>query len=244
MQDESRWKQLGKIVGEDNLILDTARLNGRWPGAPPKAIVRPADPEQVCEILRLAHSERLTVAPSGSLTKQCLGGIPRQIDLLLSLERMNRVTDYQPADLTVTVEAGVRMANLEAALQRENQILPLDAPFSAEATVGGVIATNGSGPRRLAYGTARDMVLGPIRKRHRCVVPSQEHGAGGRCLIERSERKVAGGACGHDGETYGVRRGCAAGENVVRARAVACGRRVIKPRLQVRDVRGQAVIGR
>ncbi len=73
---------------------------------------------------------------------------------------MNRITDYQPADLTVTVEAGVRMSELAAALRREKQILPLDAPFAGEATAGGVIATNGSGPRRLAYGTARDMVLG------------------------------------------------------------------------------------
>jgi len=60
----------------------------------------------------------------------------------------------------VTVEAGVRMADLAARLRAEKQMLPLDAPFGAEATVGGVIATNGSGPRRLAYGTARDMVLG------------------------------------------------------------------------------------
>jgi glycolate oxidase FAD binding subunit len=102
----------------------------------------------------------LAVAPTGSLTKQRLGGIPRKIDLLLSLERLNRIADYQPADLTVTVEAGVRLADLSAALRREKQMLPLDAPFAAEATVGGVLSTNGSGPRRLAYGTARDMVLG------------------------------------------------------------------------------------
>jgi len=152
-------KRLGEIVGEGNLTLSPV-LNGRWPGAPPKSIVRPADREQVCEVLRFAYAERLSVAAAGSMTKQRLGGPPRETDILLSLERLNRITDYQAADLTVSVHAGVRMTELAAALRRENQMLPLDPPFGAEATIGGVLATNGSGPRRLAYGAARDMVLG------------------------------------------------------------------------------------
>jgi glycolate oxidase FAD binding subunit len=161
MPDDSCWKRLAEIVSTEHFTVDPVRLlDGRWPGPPPKAMARPADAQQVQDILHLAHRERLTVAPTGGLTKQRLGGIPRQIDLLLSLERLNRIPDYQPADLTVTVEAGVRLADLSAALRREKQMLPLDAPFGAEATVGGVLATNGSGPRRLAYGTARDMVLG------------------------------------------------------------------------------------
>jgi glycolate oxidase FAD binding subunit len=160
MLDNSRRKRLAEIVGDEHLTTETAQLGGRWPGTPPKAIARPGNREQVCELLRLAHSERLTVAAAGGLTKQRLGGVPRAIDFILSLERMNRITDYQPADLTVTVEAGVRMADLATTLQSERQMLPLDPPFGATATVGGVIATNGSGPRRLAYGSARDMVLG------------------------------------------------------------------------------------
>jgi glycolate oxidase FAD binding subunit len=151
-------KKLGDIV-DGNLTLHPP-LDGRWPGSPPQAIARPGDREQISEILRVAQAERFAVSPTGSMTKQHLGGIPQEIDLLLSLERMNRITDYQPADLTATVDAGVRMADLSAALNQQNQMLPLDPPFGSEATVGGVIATNGSGPRRLAYGTARDMVLG------------------------------------------------------------------------------------
>ena len=160
MLDDSFLKRLAEIVGDEQPSFETAQLNGRWPGAPPKAIARAGNQEQVCELLRLAHGERLTVAAAGGLTKQRMGGIPRAIDFILSLERMSRITDYQPADLTVTAEAGVRMADLGATLQNEKQMLPLDPPFGAEATVGGVIATNGSGPRRLAYGSARDMVLG------------------------------------------------------------------------------------
>jgi glycolate oxidase FAD binding subunit len=161
MPDVFSWKPLAEIVGTEYFAADPARqLNGRWPEPPPKAMVHPADAQQTREVLRFAHHERLAVAPAGSLTKQRFGGIPRKIDLLLSLERLNRIADYQPKDLTVTVEAGVRMADLSATLRQEKQMLPLDAPFGGAATVGGVLATNGSGPRRLAYGTARDMVLG------------------------------------------------------------------------------------
>ncbi len=160
LREDSRSKQLGAIVGEEHLTFDTAQLNGGWPGAPPKAIARPGSREQVGELLRLAHAEQLTVSAGGSLTKQHLGGIPRPIDLMVSLERLNRITDYQPNDLTLSVETGIRMADLTATLRKKGQMLPLDPPFGAQATVGGVIATNGSGPNRLAYGSARDMVLG------------------------------------------------------------------------------------
>ena len=160
MRDESCWKQLAAIVGEEHVAFDIATLDGRWPWTPPKAIIRPASGEEVGELLRLARSERMTLAAAGRMTKQRLGGVPRPVDFILSLERIDRITDYQPADLTVTVEAGLRMTELGAALRNQKQMLPLDPPFGAEATVGGVIATNGSGPRRLAYGTIRDMVVG------------------------------------------------------------------------------------
>ena len=160
MPDDS-WKRLEEIVGAAHLTHDTGCLRQRgWDGPSPQAILRPGNREQVCEVLRLAHAEGLRVAPAGNCTKQRLGGIPRAIDLLLWLDRMNRITEYQAADLTITVEAGVRIEDLAAALRAEGQMLPLDVPFGSEATIGGVIATNGSGPRRLAYGSARDMVLG------------------------------------------------------------------------------------
>ena len=155
------WRRLGEMVGEEHLSFDAGRLlDGRWDDPLPNAIVRPANRKQAREVVLLAHSGRRTVAPAGGCSKQRFGGVPRRIDFLLSLDRLNRITDYQAADLTVTVEAGVRMADLAATLQGQGQMLPLDPPFGAEATVGGVLATNGSGPRRLAYGTARDMILG------------------------------------------------------------------------------------
>ncbi len=161
MQQESYRKRLAEIVGDEHLTFDTEFLRERgWEGPLPQAIVHPHSPEQVAEVMKLACAERLKVSPAGALTKQRMGGVPRQIDLILSLDRLNRVTDYQPADLTVTVQAGLPIRELDAALRAQGQMLPFDAPFAAQATVGGVLATNGSGARRLKYGTSRDMLLG------------------------------------------------------------------------------------
>ena len=78
----------------------------------------------------------------------------------LSTTAMNRLLQYEPADLTLSVEAGMPYAVLEATLAQHRQMLPLDPSWAAESTVGGVVAANLSGPRRRLYGTARDMIIG------------------------------------------------------------------------------------
>ncbi len=70
------------------------------------------------------------------------------------------MVEYEPADLTVTVEAGIRLSELQGLLGQSGQWLPLDPPCAPEATIGGILATNASGPARIAYGTARDLVIG------------------------------------------------------------------------------------
>ncbi|HEV3030949.1 MAG TPA: FAD-binding oxidoreductase, partial [Polyangia bacterium] len=77
----------------------------------------------------------------------------------VSLRRLARVTAHEVADMILSVEAGARLRDVQAALAAHDQWLPLDSPF-ADATIGGVLATNSSGPRRLGYGTSRDLVLG------------------------------------------------------------------------------------
>ena len=73
---------------------------------------------------------------------------------------MKRVLQYEPRDLTISVEAGLPFAELNALLARNNQMIPLDGPYADEATVGGMVAANISGERRRLYGTARDLVIG------------------------------------------------------------------------------------
>jgi glycolate oxidase FAD binding subunit len=89
-----------------------------------------------------------------------LGMPPTRCDLVLGTTGLNRVVEYEPADLTVTVEAGLALAELQKLLGEQGQLLALDPAVEPAATIGGVIATNASGPLRFAYGTARDLVIG------------------------------------------------------------------------------------
>jgi glycolate oxidase FAD binding subunit len=89
-----------------------------------------------------------------------LGFPPRAADLVVQTERLNEIVEYEPADLTVTVQAGMTLGDVQARLRAEGQMLALDPAAADRATIGGLIAANASGPLRLLYGTARDIVIG------------------------------------------------------------------------------------
>lgn len=158
-------EQLTEVVGPTHLSFEfpaSMALDGLHPGY----MVSPATPAETAQVLNLANCEKLGVLPCGNGTKFGLGSIPRAGDVVLSLGRLNRIVDYDAPNLTVTVEAGVTLGELERVLGSQGNFLPLDAPF-VDSTVGGVIATNSSGPKRLLYGSARDLTLGV-----RAVLPS------------------------------------------------------------------------
>jgi glycolate oxidase FAD binding subunit len=147
------------IVGEDGVQeqdLTAYLVDDRGPGA--AAFPRAA--EEVAAVLAAADEAGAAVIPWGSGAHMRLGNPPRAYDLALSAARLDRVLEYEPADLTVTVEAGIPLSKLQARLAEHGQFLPLDPPGSPEATVGGVLAANASGPSRHAHGTARDLLLG------------------------------------------------------------------------------------
>ena len=161
MPADSWTKKLEEIVGPANVSYQPDWFRERaWDGPVPQATAFPATREQVCEVLRLADADRLKVILAGQGTKQRMGGACQGIDLVLSLARLNRIIDYPASDLTISVEAGLPIRELAATLAAHGQMLPLDIPFSDQATVGGAIATNSTGPRRFAYGSWRDIVLG------------------------------------------------------------------------------------
>jgi glycolate oxidase FAD binding subunit len=89
-----------------------------------------------------------------------LGHTPERVDIVLGLQRLQQQLAYEPADMTTTVQAGLRLADLQQTLGRHRQFLALDPPAATTTTVGGIVAANMSGPRRLLYGTARDLLLG------------------------------------------------------------------------------------
>lgn len=120
----------------------------------------PATPEDLAEALRTAASAGRTIALSGNSSKRLMAGPVAAADASISTAALNRVLQYEPRDLTVSVQAGMPWREFTRLLAAHRQMVPLDPPFAARATVGGIIAANTSGPRRRLYGSARDLVIG------------------------------------------------------------------------------------
>jgi glycolate oxidase FAD binding subunit len=155
------FTRLEEIVGSAQVATDTAGIAVREVcGLRPAVIIRPADAVQVAEILYFAAAEKLAVIPTGSGTKLGIGSPPARYDIALDLSRMNRVLAYDPQDLTLGAEPGVRIWDLLRTLAEKKQFLPLAVPFSDRATIGGIVAANSSSPLRHAYGSVRDFCLG------------------------------------------------------------------------------------
>jgi glycolate oxidase FAD binding subunit len=122
--------------------------------------IAPKTSADVADALRAAHDTRAAVYPIGGGTSLDYGIAPTRPGHGLDLAGLAEIVDYTPRDMTILVEAGVRMAELAAILAVEGQQLPIDVPRAVEATIGGVVATNWNGPRRYGYGTIRDYVIG------------------------------------------------------------------------------------
>jgi glycolate oxidase FAD binding subunit len=120
----------------------------------------PADQADAAVAVRAAYGEKTAVYPIGGGTRLDYGAWPTDPGVGLSLEKLNRLIDYQPDDLTITVEAGMTMTELSKILLKRRQHLPIDVALPDGSTVGGAAAVNAAGPRRFAYGTMRDFVLG------------------------------------------------------------------------------------
>jgi len=122
--------------------------------------VTPADEAAVAEVVREAWQAGTPVYPIGGGTSLHYGPRPTQRGLGVSLSRLTRVIDYPARDLTITVEAGITIGELAKRLASGRQRLPVDVPRAKEATIGGVVATSPSGPRRYHWGTMRDYCIG------------------------------------------------------------------------------------
>jgi glycolate oxidase FAD binding subunit len=141
-------------------VVDLSAATIAIDGLTPAAHARPESAEAFAAALREANEAGQAVAPLGGGTQLDLGSPPSHLDLALETTALDRVVEYEPADLTVTVEAGIRFAELQRLLGEQGQFLALDPPADERATIGGLIATNASGPLRFSSGTARDLVLG------------------------------------------------------------------------------------
>lgn len=151
--------RLREMFGEDR----AAEVSGgdfRVDGELSRVVAFPHNIEELSEMMKLAHDERWRVITAGAGAWLEMGNRPVQFHLIVSTARMNRVLEYEPGDLTATLEAGVALAAFNGQAASHRQFIPLD-PFGDErSTLGGIVASASSGPLRCAYGTPRDWLIG------------------------------------------------------------------------------------
>jgi glycolate oxidase FAD binding subunit len=193
------------FYSEDLIKIESDILAGyAVDGVIPKAVIFPRNTQAVSEAVKFAHREDLAIVPWGSGSKMSMGNPPKRLDLVMCTSRMNHIIDVDTSNLTITVEAGVKFRDIQARLATEEDrcylpledlvteaeevicsdrshsgcFLPIDPSCSNTATIGGVVATNSAGPRRLLYNLPRDMILGV-----RVVAPNGDiAGAGGKTV--------------------------------------------------------------
>ena len=125
----------------------------------PGLVARPTDVDQVAAVLRAATGHRLSVVPRGRGTKLSWGAPPTTADVLLDVSALDQVIDHAAGDLIVAAQAGTRLGDVQRAVSSAGQRLALDETVPG-TSIGGMLAANTSGPRRVAVGSARDLLIG------------------------------------------------------------------------------------
>jgi len=150
---------LSQIVGAEYVHVGEAVPASPGPRVATLAVA-PASPDELAACVKACHTAGAAVVPWGGGTRQSWGRPPAETFVAVSTGRLSRVLVYEPDDLTISVEAGITLDALDHALAANGQMLPLDGPLPGRATLGGALATAADGPRRLGYGTARDLLIG------------------------------------------------------------------------------------
>jgi len=157
MTEQTLARSITSIVGADH-VSEGPEL--KIDGLSPKLLVRPGSADEVAACMKVCSESDAAVVPAGQMTWLECGNPLKRADVVLSLERMRRIIDYSPPDLTATVEAGLTLSEFNAVTLRERQWLPLDPPGFKRASLGAIAACNSSGALRLGFGTPRDYVIG------------------------------------------------------------------------------------
>jgi glycolate oxidase FAD binding subunit len=116
--------------------------------------------QSVAATLARASQARTPVGIAGAGTKAAWGGVAPPAGVTISTYELNRAIEHRHGDLTATVPAGASLSDVNRELARHGQWIPLDPPWSDRATIGGIVATNDSGPRRHRFGAPRDLIIG------------------------------------------------------------------------------------
>jgi len=142
---------------------DEMEYNSQWqpsPQLPTKPLVKPKTEKALAQVSAIAHQNQWSMIPCGNGSKLSWGGIPSEFDCYLSSRYLNQLVDHAVGDLTVTVQAGITLGELQHHLQPTQQFLPIDPTYPEKATLGGIVATADAGSWRERYGGIRDLLIG------------------------------------------------------------------------------------
>src|SRR5579864_2166137 len=164
---EAAFKGIRAAVGPKGMVEDPQELErylvetrGTYRGRT-GLVVRPASTAEVAGVVRLAAAARLPSVPQGGNTGLCGGAVPQdEHAVLVSLGRMNRIRAIDPADFTITAEAGCILAEIQKAAEAADRLFPLSLGAEGSCEIGGNLSTNAGGINVLHYGNTRDLCLG------------------------------------------------------------------------------------
>ncbi|MEM9810160.1 MAG: FAD-binding oxidoreductase [Pseudomonadota bacterium] len=146
------------IVPDDARAPHLQEWRGRWPGESP-LILAPGSTEELARIVGACHERSIPMVPQGGNTGLVGGQMPKG-EVLISTKRLRKVRDVSPEGFTLTVEAGVTLAQVQDEAAKYDRLFPLSIGAEGTANMGGVLSSNAGGVQVLRYGNARDLVLG------------------------------------------------------------------------------------
>lgn len=149
-----------QLIGPDNVETGPGTRAFAIDEQPPQCVLFPNSVADVSACVRAGSEAGLAIIPVGNGTKLGIGRVPHRYDVALSTRRLRRLLRHEAADMTVSVEAGGSLAELNAALAAAGQRLPLDPPDPEHTSIGALIATDAAGPLRLSQGKVRDLLIG------------------------------------------------------------------------------------
>jgi D-lactate dehydrogenase (cytochrome) len=161
-------ERLKSVVGPKGWATDASDIEphlletrGLFHGAT-AMVLRPANTQEVAEIVRICSDARIPLVPQGGNTGLCGGGVPWEdgYNVVVSLARLNRIRAIDPANFTITVEAGCILANIQQAATEVDRLFPLSLGAEGTCQIGGNLSTNAGGIQVLRYGNTRELVLG------------------------------------------------------------------------------------
>lgn len=121
---------------------------------------QPSSLADLQDLVRVNYASRHALYPFAGGTLLNYGGMPSKAGVAVNTSNLNKIVDYPARDMTITVQTGISIENLQKTLASENQHLPIDVPKAEQATLGGILAANVMGSRRYGYGTLRDYLIG------------------------------------------------------------------------------------